>query len=286
MPPAPPTDGQARHRTLILYAYSESDAARANIQYFLTKALHSTSDFIFILNGNNSVASLIPTQPNIRIINRENTCYDLGAFGEVLRQDDLYKQYTRFITMNASIRGPFLPMWDLKQCWKDIYLNRVTDETKLVGMTLNCKPRPHVQSMIFATDKIGISLMVDPEKARAASVDDQFGNSTDLVAFTGCYSGYKEAVHAEIGTTGVIQAAGYKVDVLMTAMHAEKTPEEFCMANPDAGDLLFNGRYFGSNVHPYETVFIKANRDVDTKLLDKMTEWHLKMEGNSYDTCV
>lgn len=155
-----------------------------------------------------------------------------------------------------------------------------------MGMTLNCKPRPHVQSMILATDKIGMSMMLDPEKARAASVDDEFGKSTDPVAFAGCYAGYKEAVHAEIGTTSVIQAAGYKVDVLMTAMHSEKTPEEFCRANPDAGDLLFNGRYFGSNVHPYETVFIKANRDVDTKLLDKMTEWHLKMGGNSYDSCV
>ncbi|KAM7216052.1 hypothetical protein V8F06_008525 [Rhypophila decipiens] len=278
--------GEVHHRTLILYAYSESDSARANIQFFITKGLHSTSDFIFIINGNNSVASLIPSLPNVRIISRENTCYDLGAFGEVLRQDDLYKQYTRFITLNASIRGPFLPMWTSKQCWKDIYLSRVTDETKLVGMTLNCKPRPHIQSMILATDQIGIAAMLDPKQALAASVDDQFANNTNLVAFAGCYAGYKEAVHAEIGTTGLIQAAGYKVDVLMTAMHSESTPEEFCKANPDSGDVLFNGAYFGSNVHPYETVFIKANRNVDTKLLDKMTEWHLKMAETSFDTCV
>ncbi|KAF5962320.1 hypothetical protein FBULB1_14295 [Fusarium bulbicola] len=98
-------------RPLILYAYAESDAARANLEYFVVVGLHSAADFIFIFNGETDADSLIPDAPNIRIVHRNNTCFDLGAHGEVLREDGLWTHYRRFITMNASICGPFLPYW-------------------------------------------------------------------------------------------------------------------------------------------------------------------------------
>ncbi|KAK3322892.1 hypothetical protein B0H66DRAFT_216713 [Apodospora peruviana] len=279
------TTGSGKGRLLIVYAYAESEAARANLAYFVEKGLHGAADFVFIFNGNASAASLVPALPNVRTVHRENTCYDLGAIGEVLRDGDLWKQYSRFITMNASIRGPFLPVWSAGTCWSDLYLNRVTDKTKLVGMTLNCKPRPHVQSMIFATDAIGMAVLLDPAQAVAASVDDQFGKSTDPVGLSGCYNSHNSAVHAEVGTSGLITAAGYEFDAMMAALHSHASPEEFCTANPDAGDLLFDGSYFGSNVHPYETVFIKANRNIDGGLLTHLTEWHMSMKTTSFDSC-
>lgn len=60
--------------------------------------------------------------------------------------------------MNASIRGPFVPHWSRK-CWSDAYLGRLKEKVKLVGATLNCHGghSPHVQSMIWATDAIGLS---------------------------------------------------------------------------------------------------------------------------------
>lgn len=84
-------------------------------------------------------------------------------------KDNLWQQYKRFITLNASVRGPFLPMYS-ENCWTDSFLNRVTDRVKarhsrsscmpdpsltiwqLVGLSINCRPRPHVQAMLFATD--------------------------------------------------------------------------------------------------------------------------------------
>lgn len=50
-------------------------------------------------------------------------------------------------------------------------------------------------------------------------------------------------------------------------------------------DPNFNNRYFGFNMHPYETLFVKANRDVDIKMVSKLTEWHDRMKYSSYDKC-
>jgi hypothetical protein len=115
---------------LILYAYYETENARQNLEYFLAHGVHGAADFVFILNGENHAEDIIPTRPNIRYIKRKNDCYDLGAFAEVLTNGDLYMNYKKFITMNASIRGPFLPYWSTG-CWSDIFLSRVTEEVKV-----------------------------------------------------------------------------------------------------------------------------------------------------------
>ncbi|KAL0939749.1 uncharacterized protein CTRU02_206359 [Colletotrichum truncatum] len=271
-------------RPLIVYAYHESDSARANLEYFVAKGLHNAADFVFIFNGDAKSSSIIPELPHVKIVKRENTCFDMGAIGEVLREGDLWKKYKRFITMNASIRGPFLPMWSFS-CWTDLFLSKLTDKTKLVGMTLNCQPRLHVQSMIFATDDIGMGILLDPTIATSASEDDPFGSKDAPVGLSGCYADWNAAVHAEVGTTGLIMKSGYDVDVMMTSMHPDGDVKKYCKAHPDSGDVLWDKKYFGSNVHPYETIFIKANRDVDPQLMSSMTDWHLRMNVTSFDTC-
>ncbi|TVY42963.1 hypothetical protein LSUB1_G001270, partial [Lachnellula subtilissima] len=149
---------------LILYAYSESERARVNIEFFIRHGLHAAADFVFILNGQTNVSAIIPEEANIRVVQRKNDCYDIGAYAEVLTKDDLYKGYKRFIMLNASIRGPFLPSW-ARGCWSDMYLGKVTDEVKLVGMTANCVPSFHIQSMIWATDILGLSTLLFPNEA-------------------------------------------------------------------------------------------------------------------------
>lgn len=122
----------AKHdRPLILYAYHESPHARENLPFFLDQGLHSNADFVFIFNGASDLVGLVPTnRSNIRVVQRDNTCFDLGAFGEVLKHDGLWRRYRRFITLNASLRGPFTPFWS-KQCWSDVYLDELDDQTKV-----------------------------------------------------------------------------------------------------------------------------------------------------------
>ncbi|KAI1077088.1 hypothetical protein F5B20DRAFT_281420 [Whalleya microplaca] len=271
---------QKSARPLILYAYKESENARQNLEFFLHQGLHGAADFIFILNGETDVADLIPNKDNIQVIRRPNVCFDLGAFGEVLKQGDLWKKYKRFITMNASLRGPFLPYWS-SQCWSDAYLDRVTEDVKLVGMTINCGPSPHVQSMIWATDSVGMELLLYPPTE--ASQEDNYGTANDTVAFGGCYEEFHQAIHAEVGATRAIQNAGYEVEAMMSAFQGQEYFAE-CPQHPM--DLLYEGQYFGTSIHPYETIFFKANRGIAPNTLDLLTRLHLSShEGRSWDLC-
>ncbi|KAK8056533.1 hypothetical protein PG993_001760 [Apiospora rasikravindrae] len=264
-------------RPLISYAYAESESGRANLKYFLAQGLHGAADFIFIINGETDAADLIPHKPNIRVVRRNNTCFDLGAHGEVLRKNDLWKKYKRFITLNASIRGPFVPRWS-RSCWSDVYLGR------LVGMTVNCGPQYHIQSMIFATDRVGMELMLYPPPG--SSRPDDYGDENDMVALQGCYAEMSKAIHGEVGTTGVIRNAGYEVEALMSAFtKSHRNYADECAEHPVA-DVLYDHQYYGSNLHPYETIFMKANRDIDPVLINDLSDWHVNGAfPNSWDMC-
>ncbi|CAN8100388.1 unnamed protein product [Discula destructiva] len=277
-----PTD-----RPLVLFAYAESDNARANLIFFLVRGLHARADFIFIFNGETDATELVPKDlDNVRVVTRNNTCYDIGAFGEVLRENGLWLKYKRFITLNASIRGPFLPMWS-DDCWTDAFLNRVTDRAKLVGLTYSCDPVPHVQSMLLATDVVGMRILMDPDLAYSVPADTPPWGGPELpTGFSQCYNSYAHAVHAEIGMARLIRSQGYVVDVMLTSVHSSNA-EVYC--NPErAGhqdDHLKPNAYFGSNVHPYEIMFAKANRGIDDNLLTLFTDWHYQMNETSWDKC-
>ncbi|KAK6584335.1 hypothetical protein PZA11_002559 [Diplocarpon coronariae] len=313
-----PSEAATKDRPLVIYAYADSETGTAleNLKFFLAHGLHAAADFVFIINGETKtdVTALLPEKDNIRTVERENDCYDLGAYAEILKADDLYKGYKRFITMNASIRGPFVPYWS-GGCWTDVLLSKVTDEVKLVGITANCWPTFHVQSMIWATDIIGIeTLLFPPQRAldylathpiKLPSPRDDDEDAPSFVPFTsasdprsppepnplyqapginGCFHTWRSAVAAEISSTSVILAAGYKVDAIMSAYHGNQEYEagESCDENRD---VLFEKEYFGINVHPFETVFIKANRDVDPMVLYRHSMWVKQRGYSSYDYC-
>ncbi|KAE9374790.1 hypothetical protein N431DRAFT_221630 [Stipitochalara longipes BDJ] len=324
---------------LVLYAYSESETARPNLDFFIRHALNSAADFVFILNGLTDAASIIPKLPNIKIVQRDNDCYDLGAYAEVLQKNDLWKGYGKFIMLNASLRGPFMPYWS-DTCWMDMYLRKLTEEVKLVGMTANCWPTFHVQSMIWATDSIGLStLLFPPEHAiqylnenpvrlpPAKNKENLPSTSPALLPSTlttrsepnaysntnqpgpaehhnhlepevyrylplihqepginQCFHTWDSAVAAEVSSTALIKAAGYKVDVLMAAFHGIKELEagESCEEN---GDVLFEGGYFGGDISVWETGWWKTNREVGEEELERQTEWVGKRGYSSWDFC-
>ncbi|KAI9841315.1 MAG: hypothetical protein M1838_003623 [Thelocarpon superellum] len=258
------------NEVLIQYAYAESETGRRNLQFFLKHGLHDAADFIFILNGETNMTSKIPTdRDNVEVVQRANSCMDVGAHGEVLGRDSAMatSKYKRFILMNASIRGPFLPSYS-RACWSDVYTDMITDRVKIAGMTMNCAVQEHVQSMVIATDQTGLKIM----------------NETCLKT---CFTDKSEAIYkCETELTAAVREAGYEADALMTAYRGwgrgkfksecEKREE------PDAN---WNGNYFGSNMHAYEAIFVKANRDIDPTGLEHLTEWHDRMGYSSYEVC-
>ena len=118
--------------TLIFYAYHHTDNALINGRFFLDHGLHDSADFIFILNGEApEFSNMIPIKDNIRKFQRDNTCMDMGSYGEIIQANNLLsKRYKKFIFLNASIRGPFLPTWS-DSCWSTIFTRTITDGMKV-----------------------------------------------------------------------------------------------------------------------------------------------------------
>ena len=252
-------------RPLIIFAYSESDYSRENTLFFLRHGLHAEADFIIILNGETSIEHAIPkNMSHIKVIKRDNTCFDLGAMGLVLKSNNnaLVKQYKRFILMNSSIRGPFIPTW-AKGCWSDYFLSKVTEKVKLVGVSVNCLPVRHVQSMIIATDSIGLDILLKGDTANQREFINEWGfNQYSLVGMSACAKNYADAVSAEVSLTNLILKANYSVEVLMTAATRRGYYED-C----ENDSVLHVDKYFGTSLHPYETVFTKVSRNIYDKIL-------------------
>lgn len=144
-------------------------------------------------------------------------------------------------------------------------------------MTGNCWPEFHVQSMIWATDSTGIDLLLNPPPDPSKPKDKQ------PVGIHGCFDGWGEAVQAEVGASSVITRAGYKLDVMMTAFHGY---DYLGKCDPSHnGDVLWDKKYEGFNIHPYETIFIKTNRNIDPVMIEKMTQWVGGRNYSSWDVC-
>lgn len=113
-------------------------------------------DYVIVVNGE-AEADLSGLPKNVQIVRRENLCYDGGAAGEVIRNMDI-RPYQYFIILNSSVRGPFLPRY-FNQPWTSSLLDLLNDRVKLVGTTISCEIRVHVQSMVLATDRVGMEIL-------------------------------------------------------------------------------------------------------------------------------
>ncbi|RKO82893.1 hypothetical protein BDK51DRAFT_16641, partial [Blyttiomyces helicus] len=212
-----------------------------NLMYFLRHGLGSHVDYLFVLNSDLRESIVIQTRSNIHILRRENSrvifCYDLGSFkvGVEYLEQALGKTYKRLIMINASVRGPFMPTYT-PGCWIDNFLSRLQKDVKLVGTTFNCADRRHVQSQVISVDRTGYELIA-PALACHVHLWDAVANG-------------------EIAATRLVRDAGFKVDVMMMSFHAGEKAVEEC----NTRDINFPNGYHGRSIHPYEVMFIKANR--------------------------
>jgi hypothetical protein len=223
----------SKNEDLVIYAYYETSSSQLNIVHFIRHGLHASVDFLFMNNGESNIDELLPQNiSNIRIKRRNNSCYDLGTIGEALRADDhqLVKKYTRFILINGSVRGPYLPTY-VDGCWSDMFFKKLSDEVKLVGTTFNFWAA-HIQSMVLATDTIGINILLAGNGTTDSTIetDEKYttsylGNPESLIGLSGCPNSKFRAVSAEISLTHLIRRAGYKIAVQMTSATAIQAKE-------------------------------------------------------------
>lgn len=155
---------------------------------------------------------------------------------------------------------------------------------------MNCHPLNHVQSMIWAIDRIGLEVLLFPTDEQTAKLKTLIPPreptspvpEMEVPGINSCPHEYWKAVAVEVHSTALIKAAGYKVDAMMSAFHSSPLYEEHCGSN---GDVLLKDGYYGMNLHPYDTVFAKTNRGSDPLTLERLTSWTRGAKYSSYDYC-
>lgn len=174
---------------------------------------------------------------------------------------------------------------------------------KLVGISLNCWPSPHVQSMVWATDSEGLALLLYPPSTspRHDWMETLFTHADDFPrphdynpsnpdwveeGISQCFANRQDAVEAEIAATGIIVSAGKKVDTLLTKYQTSLEHDIMAFCEPlGAWDPQAEGAYDGASIHPFETMFMKTNRGIDSKLIENLSKWTDQIGFSSYSQC-
>jgi hypothetical protein len=136
----------ANHKTLVLYSYFEknTDYAKA-LKYFIELGVDNVDhvDYVFIIQGRR-LRVRIPEHSNIKILKRDNDCFDFGAYGkafEWLGGVDSLRKYDFFVFINPSALGPIVPKyWPSDVHWTEVFTSRLGGDVHACSTSIACLP--------------------------------------------------------------------------------------------------------------------------------------------------
>ena len=153
---------------------------------------------------------------SLKVIKRQDACYDLGSIHLVLSTYDL-SNYYYFVYLNCGVVGPL--WWDndhhhhVQQSqqlpslsWTAFLTSLLNDQIKMSGLSTNCHNRDgyqaHIQSMAFALDRIGLQIVKDSGAIYDCGMENEAMTLTDKVDLIGRY---------ELGMSRAIFDKGYGI---------------------------------------------------------------------------
>jgi len=236
-----------------------------NARFFFKKGIIPNNKYhyhIIINSPWHSTRTLpeIPKFDNVQILNGHNKGYDFAGFEQSLGSVDR-DLYDRYIFINDTCRGPFLPSFIPNNMWPDLFLRDISSKVKMVGPTwFTLEKHPwlqregvregrmnHIQSYAYGTDRKGVEILIQ----------NGIFNCRDRRKA-------KVVCNHEIRAGQCIIDAGY-----------ELKPFELAQYNNERhGDLVYQGQYFGMTHNPLELMFIKTNR-INNIQVQNYTAWSL-----------
>lgn len=265
---------------IIFYAYYETPHSKINFDFFANHGGIINSEnilYFIIINGyNNSVN--IPDYKNIIILYRQNSGLDFGAYNSAIKYlSNIYNcpetklPFDYFIFLNCGTIGPFVPRY-YSDPWPSIFINKLTNNIKLVGPSLVCLPAqdcgklgPKIEGYFFCTDKIGYQI---------------FANNG--LIFYNHPSKFSAIIYGEYALSNIILENNYNLDCLLYK-YANKNwrdPKNW-FENNNIHPSREN-TYDGISIHPFEVIFHKwywseqPNKLVNFQYIQKYIEWAKK----------
>jgi len=262
------------NKILVLYCYFEKDINYTNnLQLFLKLGLYDECDYLFIVNGKISIE--IPEKNNIKVLYRKNEDYDFGAYNDGLETINIDK-YNYYFFINTSVRGPFIPSY-VKIKWYEPFINLLIDDVKLVGPSINIldkdtnesnafynktnfvKPYTHVQTQMFAMTQECLKFLIFSKLFS----NNNYNNWSEFIAVK------------EILMSQLVLKNNWNISCIIP----EYQNIDYRLLNNDInfssnnGDPNFTNSTFGRTVHPYESIFIKINRDLCVNEINSISKF-------------
>jgi hypothetical protein len=161
------------HKTILFYAYFDKNHLYlSRLKFFLDIAVKSTDpiDYIFIIQGNKPNVTF-PNYQNIQIIERQNDCYDFGAYGDAINRIggiEQIKKYKAVMFINPSASGPILPKyWPKSIHWSSVFTSKLKNGIHAVSTSISCPPNdfrgygPGLESFAIAATPLAIELALN-----------------------------------------------------------------------------------------------------------------------------
>ena len=92
-------------KILVLYVFH---IYNERVNHFIKNCIFDDENIDFIIISNNK-NNKFEVPNNVKTLFRENIGYDFGGWSDALLINNLYKNYDKFIFVNSSVIGPFLP---------------------------------------------------------------------------------------------------------------------------------------------------------------------------------
>jgi hypothetical protein len=253
-------------RTAIIYVYYEKDESyKSNFKYFLTHGVfqHPSLAFYVVIQGGCTL-DLSPYENVVTVWSRDNSGYDFGGYGHAIQKlasmPD-YKSIKRFIFVNTSTMGPFMPTYT-GHTWVQAFLDMIQGDVKLAGSTINCELfqtiNPHVQSYAFVLDDEGL------EYLRKQGI------------FSTEYTAYWDVVkNQEVKMSQLILKAGWNINCLVEGYRGREYRGMSKTFNSFGVDIVNPGnKCFGREIHPYDVIFLKTSRKVASDAIRSLSVKH------------
>jgi hypothetical protein len=217
--------------------------------------------YVFVISGKCTMKLI--EKDNIIILYRNNGGYDFGAFKYAIDYYKDFNNYDYYFFLNSSVRGPFtLPFCKVK--WFYPFLDLYKNDVKLVGPSINPMfGEPHVQTYSFL-------------------IDNKILNDVRDKVFDKVYTHFMEIVmNQEVGLSKTILSLGWNISSLIPEQQDidyrdfKDNPKYQKMQHK--ADLIWTGSLCnGRDLHPYELIFFKFNRNLSLAELNSLSHYYLE----------
>ncbi len=255
------------NKTLVIYHYYEKDCTYIeNFFHFLRFGYSSANHYIVVISGEYSIA--LPTLTNLTYLFAENKNNDYGGHSFAVKTVANLESYDFFIFINSSVRGPYLPSY-VSENWTNCFTQFLKGDVGLVGSAINILPATTLLSNLYQ-EKYGghcpfshVQTMAYgmPKKTLRYLLENEFYDIDRRLAKDEVIRDY------EIRLSQEVIAAGWNLKCLLPEYNSIDYRKLHADINrtSDKGDATCSFSYFGRTAHPYETMFVKTNRELFTE---------------------